>query len=249
MPPIKPTKFRQLLRFSRGNAKLPRSTAIISLPAGYTCPGALNCLTRADRVDGHLTDGKKIAHRCYAATQEAAFPNLRRWRWENFEMLKQAATSERMAELIMKSLAQVRGSHYVRIHGSGDFYNQAYFDAWMMVAGQLPRLQFYAYTKSLGFWTKRIINPEPGIPRNVALTASMGGKYDDLVERFDLPKATVVDHPDVAAALQIPIDHDDSNARIGTKHFALLLHGQQPAGSAASAALKRMRTEGIIYSY
>ena len=38
-----------LLRFSFGNAKLPATTAIFDIPAGYTCPGAHLCQSRFDR--------------------------------------------------------------------------------------------------------------------------------------------------------------------------------------------------------
>ena len=30
----------------------------ISLPSGYTCPFAVDCLSKADRITGKITDGK-----------------------------------------------------------------------------------------------------------------------------------------------------------------------------------------------
>ncbi len=83
----------QLLRFTHGNAKIPDSVMIFSLPTGHSCPGAKSCLSRADRESGKLTDGKNISFRCYAASQEAAFPTVRRQRWHNMDLLRLRAAS------------------------------------------------------------------------------------------------------------------------------------------------------------
>ena len=58
------------LKFAKGNAKLGKNTVIFNLPAGATCPGALLCLSRANRKTGKLTDGPKNQFRCYAASTE-----------------------------------------------------------------------------------------------------------------------------------------------------------------------------------
>ena len=42
----------------------------------------------------------------------------------------------------------------------------------------------------------------------------------------------------------LEIDHDDSHAAFGKESFALLLHGTQPKGSAASQALSLLRKQG-----
>jgi len=39
----------------------------------------------------------------------------------------------------------------------------------------------------------------------------------------------------------LEIDHDDTHAAFGKENFALLIHGTQPAGSAASKALQVIR--------
>ncbi len=53
-----------LLKFGEPNAKLKKMTKKLgvklitfTLPAGWTCPGAKDCLSRADRVTGKVTDG------------------------------------------------------------------------------------------------------------------------------------------------------------------------------------------------
>ena len=51
-----------------------------------------------------------------------------------------------MVALILDSLSPFAG--YVRLHVSGDFFSQDYFDAWVEVARHRPRTLFYAYTKA-----------------------------------------------------------------------------------------------------
>jgi hypothetical protein len=47
-----------------------------------------------------------------------------------------------------------------------------------------------------------------------------------------------------ARALGLEIDHDDKHAYEGSDNFALLLHGQQKAGTEASKALKALNGLG-----
>jgi hypothetical protein len=52
---------------------------------------------------------------------------------------------DEIREAIGKDLKRIRR---VRVHESGDFYNQEYLDKWFVVAQGYPDLTFYAYTKS-----------------------------------------------------------------------------------------------------
>jgi hypothetical protein len=50
----------------------------------------------------------------------------------------------------------------------------------------------------------------------------------------------------------LEIDHDDSHAAdpdFRDSDFALLIHGVQPKGSEASAAIKELKAKGVNYSY
>lgn len=234
------------LYFNTDNAKLRGTrTAAFSLPAGYTCPGACDCLAYFDRKEGKLKDGPKAKFRCFAAALEAGFRTVRDSVDRNLAILKEARTTERMAEVIDLSLpGKVFSS--IRIHADGDFFSQAYFLAWCEAARRNPTRLFYAYTKSLMTW----VNCRRMVPGNLVLTASRGGKWDSLIDAHGLRSARVVYHPEEAAALGLEIDHDDSHAKDpGAGDFALLLHGMQPAGSEPAAALSRMRREGIEFSY
>lgn len=225
------------LKFAKGNAKLSKSTAIFSLPAGHTCLGARDCLASANRETGKIIDGAGVRFRCYAASGENLFRNVRVSRWRNFDLLK-GKTVEGMADLIAASLP--RKVTLCRVHASGDFFSQAYFDAWMAVARRFPHIIFYAYTKALPLWVYR----RDSIPDNFNLVASKGGKFDAMIARHGLRFVEVVFSEKQAADLHLPIDHDDTLAWQVKGNFALLLHGTQPAGSEASKVLYKLRQQG-----
>jgi hypothetical protein len=151
-PQEKPSK-RSLLKFGRGNAKLDDAIYTFSLPAGYSCPFAQNCLSKANRTTGRIQDGPLTQIRCYAATMEWHH-GVRRSRWYNFNLLRGCKSKEEMIQLILTSLSPYAG--YVRNHVSGDYFSQDYFDAWLAVATLRPRTLFYSYTKSLPYWVARL---------------------------------------------------------------------------------------------
>src|ERR1041385_536681 len=228
-----------LLSFGWGNAKISKVVATFSLPAGYSCPMAFNCQSFANKINGKITDGKHTKFRCFAASQEALFPTVRNSRWRNYELLRKASTFEAMRDLIQKSLPF--GCVAVRIHVSGDFFNESYFLAWLTVAKNNPNVVFYAYTKMLSFWVKY----KKILPKNFRLTASKGGKEDALIVKHKLKFAEVVFSLEEAKKKKLDIDHDDSHAKDGTKPFALLIHGTQPEGTEAARIVKANRKRGV----
>lgn len=227
------------LFFGWGNAKLADSIATFSLPAGWTCPFANLCLSKADQHTGKITDGKDMVFRCYAASHECTYTSVRESRWNNFELLKAANSIQDMANLIQRSLPF--GIQTVRLHPSGDFFNEKYFLAWLNVAINNPLTLFYGYTKALPFWVKY----KKSIPSNFRLTASKGGKDDALIVKHDLKYAEVVFSTEEARRKGLEIDHDDSHAFGSEKSFALLLHGTQPPGTDANEAWKVLRRQGL----
>ena len=245
-----------MLKFKPANAKLKRLQKALtaeygrkpkiyglSLPAGHSCPFAVGCLSKADKVTGKLTDGADMEFRCFEASIEAWSPSLRRLVWENFETLRQHKNAEAIADCLQDSMPQ--DADIIRPGIDGDFYSQAYFDAWLIIARNNPTIRFYAYTKSLGYWVARLGQ----IPANLTLNASRGGRLDHLIAEHGLKSATVVLHPSIADAMGLEIDHNETHAIGGSEDFALLIHGQQPKGSKASQALKTLKTEGVEYAY
>jgi hypothetical protein len=219
-----------MLIFSKGNAKLAKDTLIFNLPAGKTCPGALFCKSFAV-VDSNgkrsIQDGPHTEFRCFAASSEAQYTAVFENRASNLEMIVDAIKNGIAADLIHNSIQfhRTRNTKKVRIHESGDFFSGAYLDAWIEVALRNPDLKFYCYSKSLQLFLHL------NLPANFYFTASYGGKWDYMIDEGFFPRYSKVVLNDADAdALGLEVDHDDSHC-FGDKPFALLVHGNQPAGS------------------
>ena len=151
-----------------------------------------------------------------------------------------------MAKLLTYNLPKDAG--IVRIHVAGDFFNENYFKAWMIVAELFPSVLFYAYTKSLDYW----LNNKSMIPKNLILTASRGGRLDHKIDLYNLRESVVVFSEQEAKDKNLIIDHDDSHAArpsIQNENFALLIHGTQPKGTEAAEALKTLKRDKVKHSY
>ena len=238
-----------LLKFGNPNAKLKKmlkklrlTLKTFTLPAGWTCPGAKDCLSRANRETGKIQDGPDTLFRCFAASAEATYPSLRRMVWHNFELLRDALIQDKKAgfensphtaDLIHNSLP--KKFDVMRVHVGGDYFVKEYLQAWIEVAKRNPEKVFYSYSKSLHFFKQF------ALPSNLVLTASRGGKYDELIDLHGWKEALVVYSEQEAKERDLEIDHDDTHAAFGKENFALLIHGTQPKGSAASVALSAIK--------
>lgn len=175
-----------------------------NLPTGTTCPFAMECKVTVDRATGKF-DVKQGQYRCYAASPER-FPGVREHRWKNFEYAKNGGHPIPPKEATA-----------IRIHAAGDFFNQSYFDAWLLVAQLHPKIEMWAYTKSLRYWVNRF----PEVPSNLILTASYGGREDHLIEEHNLKNVKVYARPEDVPNDR-PIDTNDDWARKPVVNFALL---------------------------
>ena len=239
------------LKFGEPNSKLKKMLKkmrlilkTFTLPAGWSCPAAQDCLSKADRETGKIQDGPDTEFRCFAASAEATYPSLRNMVWHNFELLKEALKLDAQAgfenmphtsDLIHKSLP--KKFDIMRVHVGGDYFSKKYLQAWIEVAKKNTDKIFYSYSKSLHFFKQF------ALPENLVLTASRGGKYDDLIDLHGWKEALVVYSEQEAEEKGLEIDHDDTHAAFGEKNFALLIHGTQPAGSAASIALQKIKLD------
>jgi len=245
------------LKMKSGNTKLDVFTYVFDLPAGHTCPGANICKSICDKETGKISDCGETKFRCYAASLEWLNP-VRELRWHNFDLLRGQTTNKMVAIIIASMYEHIEDvecrsrkmNNFIkrfpekvnepvrfRIHSSGDFFSQNYFNAWLEVAKLFPKIIFYAYTKSINFVVERIND----IPSNFKITASMGGKFDNLIKEYNLKYSDVVFSEEEARERGLTIDHDDSLGWKYDKSFALLLHGTQPAGSLASVANQKLR--------
>tara|TARA_R100001230_G_C5643267_1_gene149140 strand:+ start:332 stop:1048 length:717 start_codon:yes stop_codon:yes gene_type:complete len=231
---------KQFLKMSKQNKKL-KKTLIFDLPSGRTCPMASECHSYAVlNKDGRLTvkDGDNNKFRCFAASQEAQYPNVYKSRKYNFDLILKTLNSKngfyKTYELINDSIQKhkTKNINKVRIHSSGDFFNGQYLRAWLAVARLNPNLKFYCYSKSLHLFGTNV-----SIPDNFFLTASMGGLRDDLIHKGHFKRwAIVVNSEDEAIKKGIEhigkpykIDKDDSSC-FKPDPFALLIHGTQKKG-------------------
>ena len=235
------------LSIGKGNAKLSKSTLTFSLPAGRTCPGARDC--KAWVSAGKIVDGPHTTFRCFAASNEVMYPNVHRSRAANLSTIAEAVNeSITVAYQVLADNIQPKITKSIdkfRIHPSGDFFAATYLAAWLSVAARFPNIKFYAYTKSLYMFIHedKLID----LPSNFYITASAGGEYSHLEHLF--PRvAYVVNTEEEAAELGLEIDHDDSHC-FGDKSFALLVHGTQPKGSIAGAAIRERRRQGKHAGY
>lgn len=238
-----------MLIFTKGNQnaklrKLGEGVYTFSLPAGHSCPGADRCKAKVVEKNGKrvLLDGANQEFRCFSASQEVRYSNVFKGRAFNFSLLK-GKTESQMVNLILTSLP--KDAKIIRIHVSGDFFNQDYFDAWLSVARRRRDIKFYAYTKSINYWVNRI----KSIPRNLKLNASLGGKFDNLIHEYGLKHAKVFFTDEEADVAGYKVDHDDRMAIRGNKNIGLVLHGTQRKGTEAAKIWERKKRLGGGYNY
>lgn len=250
-----------------------------SLLSGVTCTFAKFCKAwvEIDPVTGkrQLTRGKDSEFTCFAARDEAQYPDTYNQRDYNTQLMREVLAKDGVQGFVntMKAAFEIpehkRGifkSKYFRIHVGGDFESQQYFDAWCEFVTLYPNLIFYAYTKSAPYALKH------ALPPNLIITHSIGSYYDKKIIEGGHKFAAVIYKPEDIANItsqthvingwqhtyedgtkskpfDLPIDHDDSNAYLHKEPFALLIHGTQEAGSIAAEAKKQLKEKGVKFEY
>jgi hypothetical protein len=258
-----------MIKFSKANAKIEalmnvpelqeflendRKVYSFDLLSGHSCPFAEKCLSKViidENGKRKIQDGPKTEFRCFSASQEVQYTNVYNLRKANFVGLRNL-TLEQMIDALQEAMPKNLG--ICRIHVAGDFFNSAYFEAWVTIAQNNPDRLFYAYTKSIKYWTEHMENNgfPIDIPDNFILTASRGGRLDHMISEHNLRESVVVFSEEQAENLGLDIDHDDSHAAdpsIKNRSFALLIHGTQPKGSEAADAVKVLKKKKVKHSY
>jgi hypothetical protein len=219
--------------------KINKKIYVLNLLAGHTCIAADKCLAKAVEVDDtvKIWNGPNQEFRCYAASISVAFPTVYISQRRNTEILRSKKTKKEIFALLDASLP--KDAEVVRIHSSGDFYSLVYFDAWLDIARKHSKIIFYAYTKSLSFWVRRIND----IPKNMILTASWGGKLDNLIDKHSLRSARVIYSEQEAKDLKLDIDYNDFSAynpKKRNKSFGLMIHGIQSPSTLGGTAMRQL---------
>ena len=184
---------KEIVYLARNNKKLKpnKNTKFLiwSIPAIKTCPYACDA----------------CKYWCYAVKSESAYPDCLPCRERNFKASQRADFVEIMTAYITNAAKQ-RGYKdakriVVRIHESGDFYSQEYYNAWVTIANNCKSIKnvvFMAYTKSVPF-----VAAGPEIPANMVIRFSL---WDNTPDRAgNMLAGSSADHIATAAALGLPI--------------------------------------------
>ena len=94
-----------LLKLGAGNLKLADTILTFSTPAGHCCPGAKHCHVISDRETGKLTKAANLLYDCYAARMEARYPNVRKARWHNKDLIDSLTLTD-LTDLMIISISQ-----------------------------------------------------------------------------------------------------------------------------------------------
>lgn len=194
------------LKWSFANEKVRKLYAVsFGIPAfdnkdGFkTCPGAGAC-----------------AGVCYARQGRYLWSNIANAREFNLEIVRKSA--KKFAKLAIEDLSKIN-EDIIRVHDSGDFFNQGYLNAWYEIAYAHPDKQFYAYTKSfhLDLWSKR--------PKNFQVIQSEGSKFDHKINKRR-PHCRIFSSIEARdKAGYIDGDVSDYNAVIGKRKIGFVYHG------------------------
>lgn len=234
---------QEVLKFHGPSSKISKLVNAYSLASGYTCPGAKDCLSRANRKTGKIKDFGEF--RCYAAMLEAVYPSLRKLVWHNTMLMKSIGDDrDKIVDLLERSLVMHKPEFIsgfkgiMRPHIGGDFFSKEYAMAVNDFAWKHKDMLVYCYTKSPHFFHGESIAP------NFVINVSSGGHYDYLNSYFH--EAHIVYSEEEAEELGLMIDHDDTIAmNPDSGDFAILLHGSQPKGSHAQQALQLLKRNGF----
>lgn len=130
------------LHFGEGNLRSVQNDDYCyltwSLPSRITCPYST----------------EMCRNKCFAKKNET-FKSVRDSRNKNYEESKKETFVSNVIELIDKYLSKKKCIDklvIVRIHTSGDFYNEEYLNKWIIIANHYKgdnRIQFQSYTKSV----------------------------------------------------------------------------------------------------
>lgn len=218
---------------------------IFSLPAGHSCPGAKDCFTRVSRNGGSAWTTPDLRFACYASSQERYRANVRNLRWKNLDLLAPLSATEIMRHLVTAFFQQRRSyTERVRFFESGDAFKRDLATGIVHFAWTVQPLIVYLYSKALPFWIGQ------DLPPNLRITASCGGRYDDLIADHFPRSARVVQTEAEARSLGLHLDFDDHYAYQDEPcNFAHLVHGWQPKGTGAQAAINQRRKVGAFTGY
>lgn len=151
---------------------------------------------------------------CYAKQGTYMFSNVRRAHVKNLLLVlnhREIWVNRMIRELSKK---KYRGRH-IRVHDSGDFFNEGYLLDWYWIMRQAPNVLFYAYTKEVAMIKKH----RDKQPANFTTIFSFGGRQDALIDRkVDRHSDVFGDYEAMIQAGYFPMGDDDRQAAINPNH-------------------------------
>lgn len=188
------------------NGKLKKAshyTVNFGIPAMKTCPMAQICKSY-----------------CYANKGAYSWPAVKNAYEYRFEQTKR----DDFDILMLETLFNMPQVECIRIHDSGDFYNNRYLQKWINIANGLPDRIFYFYTKSV---TRVKDYQAMGlIPNNMIAIYSLGGKEDRHIN-LDTDRHSKIfkTKKELIQAGYVDASHDDSIAWKSNNHkIGLVIH-------------------------
>ncbi|MGW4394887.1 GP88 family protein [Amycolatopsis nivea] len=155
---------------------------------------------------GRLPDGRTFntcpsagicAQACYARHGTYTWPVVRAKHQANLMFVLDDLPGWEAAMLAELEAARFCGA-WIRIHDAGDFFSDAYLQAWLRICRARPDIHFYAYTKEVARF-RLLVEPEP--PPNFLGVYSYGGTQDaDLSPESDRVADVFPDEAAIAAA-------------------------------------------------
>ena len=154
---------------------------------------------------------------CYARQGAYRFSNVA----TKHEANLQATLQDNFIEQVVNELNKIKPS-LVRIHDSGDFYNEGYLLDWFVIARLMPHIKFYAYTKAVSM----VKELHWSIPDNFIIIFSYGGREDNLIDKSNDRHSFVFESLDALRAMgYIDVSQDDTKALTPNKRIGLVYHG------------------------
>ena len=147
------------------NSKIKKSkkrTFNFGIPAYQSTTGVKTCPNAAACING-----------CYAQAGAYIFSNVA----QAFERRLTIAQSDDFVTLMIKEI-DVNKAERIRIHDSGDFFNEEYLYKWLTIMTLRPSVEFYAYTKMVSMF-KAV---QASLPKNFTVIFSFGGTEDKLID-------------------------------------------------------------------
>lgn len=171
-----------------------------------TCPNASRCAVGCYARTGTYRFKKSIK-----AYEERLAATLR----DDFALVMAAAIKQKL-----KRNKKVM----IRIHDSGDFYNESYLMTWCKIMDGLPEVKFYAYTKQVSLMKK--FKALCLLPENFTIIYSYGGKEDALINTWGDRHSLVFEtNEQLKAAGYVNTTENDMNALGKNKRIGLVYHG------------------------